>query len=422
VAGRLGEPIIHRVLKRREKRGKEDAARRGERFGRAERARPPGPLVWLHAASVGETVAVLPLIERLLERGPLVLLTTTTVTAAQIAERRLPRDAVHQYAPVDVPRAVDRFLDHWRPDLALFVESELWPTTLRAVERRGVPLAIVNARMSERSYRAWRALAPLARAMFGSIDLWLAQTPGDAERLTDLGAGRVTVCGNLKFDAPPPPADQSAVAAFRSAAAGRCVLLAASTHPGEEAAVVAAHAELAGQHRELLTIIAPRHPERGEALKAEIAAVGLRASSRSQGGKIAPDIDVYLADTIGEMGLWYRLADLAFLGGSMVPRGGQNPIEPAKLGVPVIHGPHVGNFRDVYDALAAANAVLRIGNADALAQAMRALIVAPCERERLARAALACVNRFTGALDCTLKALQPHIAALRHDHETVAGA
>ncbi len=365
---------------------------------------------------------MLPLIERLAERDFSILLTTGTVTAAQIAERRLPARAFHQYAPVDVPRAVERFLDHWRPDLALFAESELWPATLDALARRGLPLAIVNARMSERSFRSWRALAPVASTIFGRVDLWLAQSPADSERLRRLGAGRVAVCGNLKFDAPPPPADDATVARLRRAAGERCVLVAASTHPGEEGAVIAAHAEIARHGMQLLTILAPRHPERGEALQAEIAAAGLAASRRSQGGTIGPDTDVYLADTIGEMGLWYRLADIAFLGGSIVSRGGQNPIEPAKLRVPILHGRHVGNFRDVYDALAAAHAVMPVGDAAGLAAGIRALIADPGERERLASAALACVDRFTGALDCTLNALEPFLATLRYDHEAASGA
>lgn len=421
-AGTLAEPLIGRLMARREKRGKEDGARRAERFGVASRARPPGPLVWVHAASIGETAAMLPLIERLADRGPAVLLTTGTVTAAQVAERRLPASAIHQYAPVDVPRAVERFLDHWRADLVLFAESELWPTTLDAVARRGTPLAVVNARMSERSFRSWRMLAPIARSVLGRVDLWLAQSAADAGRLRSLGARRVSVCGNLKFDAPPPPADDAAVAALRRAADGRCVLVAASTHPGEEGAVIAAHAEIAREGMKLLTILAPRHPERGDALQAEIAAAGLAASRRSQGGTIGPNTDVYLADTIGEMGLWYRLADIAFLGGSMASRGGQNPIEPAKLRVPVMHGPHVGNFRDVYDALAAADAVVPIRDATGLSARLRALIGDAGERERLACAALACVERYTGALDCTLRALDAHVAGLRHGDEAAARA
>jgi 3-deoxy-D-manno-octulosonic-acid transferase len=422
VAGRLAEPLAGFLLDRRERRGKEDAARRGERFGHATRARPQGPLVWIHAASVGETMAVLPLAAGLAERRFSILLTTGTVTAAQVAEGRLPAGAIHQFAPIDTPAAVGRFLDHWHPDLVLFAESELWPTTLRMIGERGARIAVVNARMSERSFRAWRALPPLARSVLGRVGLWLARSATDADRLRALGASQVVVCGNLKFDVPPPPADDSVVASLRTQIGGRPVFMAASTHPGEEAAVIAAHKEVADGGTRLLTILAPRHPERGEALAAEVAAAGLTASRRSRADPITADTDILLADTIGEMGLWYRLADLAFLGGSIVPRGGQNPIEPAKLSVPVLHGAHVENFRDVYDALAAASAVRSVHDAASLAAAVRLLIQDRGERERLARAAFACVQRFTGAADRTLEALDPSLQRLTHDHEAAPSA
>jgi 3-deoxy-D-manno-octulosonic-acid transferase len=412
LAGRVAEPLAGALLSSREKRGKEDAARRGERFGRASQARPAGPLVWIHAASVGETVAALPLIEALRQRGPALLLTTGTVTAAGLAEQRLPAGAIHQFVPIDTPGTVGRFLDHWRPDLVLFAESELWPTTLAAVGRRGVPLAVVNARMSDRSFRAWRLMAPFTPAVLGQVSLWLAQSPADAARLTSLGAAKVSVCGNLKFDVPPPPADDLVLANLRRAIGSRAVFVAASTHPGEEAAVIRAHAEIAGEGTRLLTILAPRHPERGDTLAAEIAAAGLSCNRRSLGQSIGPDTDIYLADTIGEMGLWYRLADVALLGGSMVPRGGQNPIEPAKLRVPVLHGEHVGNFRDVYAALLASEAVTPVHDAASLAAAVRRLLADPGERERLAANAYESVARSAGALPCTIQALEPYLAEL----------
>jgi 3-deoxy-D-manno-octulosonic-acid transferase len=412
VAGRVAAPIAGAVLRLREREGKEDGARRGERFGVAGKARPAGPLVWVHAASVGETVAAVPLIDRLTGLGSAVLLTTGTVTAAEVARRRLPSGAIHQFVPIDTPTSVARFLDYWRPGLALFAESELWPTMLRSIKRRALPLAVVNARMSERSFRSWSAVAPLARAVVGRAELFLAQTLADADRLKALGARRVVVCGNLKFDAPPPPADEAAVAALRQAIGDRPVLVAASTHRGEEAAVIAAHALIAFEGARLLTILAPRHPERGDQVAAEIAAAGLSYSRRSQGEPIDASTEVYLADTIGEMGLWYRLADFAFLGGSMVPHGGQNPIEPAKLQVPILHGGHVGNFRDVYDALVAARAVVPVEDAASLAAAVTRLIAAPEESDRLTREARACVERFGGALERTLGALEPYLAKL----------
>jgi 3-deoxy-D-manno-octulosonic-acid transferase len=421
-AGRIGLPVAGAFLAWRARHGKEDASRRGERLGRAALKRPAGPLIWLHAASVGETVAAAPLIRRLRARGPTVLLTTGTVTAADVAARRLGEAMIHQFAPIDCPATVRHFLDHWRPDLALFAESELWPTTLKALGSRSLPLIVISARMSERSFRSWRAFPSLARAVVGRVELFLAQTLVDAERLRQLGAHRVDVCGNLKFDVPPPAADEAAVAQMRSAIGDRSVLVAASTHPGEEPAVIAAHAELARRGVQLVTVIAPRHPARGEEIADEIDAAGLRLRRRSLGEQIGEDTDIYLADTIGEMGLWYRLGDAAFLGGSLVPHGGQNPIEPAKLLVPVLHGTHVDNFRDVYDALTAAKAVIAVHDSTTLADAVRRLMADPVERDRMAREARACVERFTGALERTVEALQPYIETLLNEDNAATRA
>jgi 3-deoxy-D-manno-octulosonic-acid transferase len=416
-AGRVGAPVAGALLRWRERQGKEDAARRGERLGVAGLKRPGGPLVWVHASSVGETIAALPLIDRLAKRGLTILLTTVTVTAAEVAKSRLPASALHQFVPIDTPGAVDRFLDHWQPSLALFIESELWPTMLKALHSRALPLIVINARMSERSFRSWGKFAAIAHAVLGRADLFLAQTPGDAERLKSLGAARVAVSGNLKFDVPPPPSDEAALAAVRRQIEGRPTFVAASTHPGEETAIVSAHLDLKRSGTRVLTILAPRHPERGDAVASLVADAGLAFGRRLRGDRIGKETEIYLVDTIGEMGIWYRVADVAFLGGSIVSRGGQNPIEPAKLMVPILHGPHVSNFRDVYDALAAADADTSVGDATALADAVKRLIQSRAERQRLAENARACVEKFAGALDKTLAALEPYLAALSRPNE-----
>jgi 3-deoxy-D-manno-octulosonic-acid transferase len=421
-AGRAAAPAAQALLSWRERRGKEDHGRRGERLGIAKRPRPPGRLVWIHAASVGETMTALPLAERLVERNLHILLTTGTVTAAQVAGDRLPPKTIHQFAPIDTPVAVDQFLDHWRPDFVLFAESEFWPTILKALDRRAVPLVVVNARMSERSFRAWRVFPPLARAILGRVSLFVAQTDIDAARLRSLGADRVLVSGNLKFDAPAPPSDEDVVARMRAEIGNRTILVAASTHPGEEASILRAQAEVGRAGARLLTIIAPRHPERGDQLAAEIRAAGFSLRRRSRGERIDPATDVYLADTIGEMGLWYRLADIGFLGGSMVPHGGQNPIEAAKLGVPVLHGPHVANFRAVYEALGEASATREVRSEGALVEMLRLLIEDAGEREGMAKAAARCIAHFTGSLDRTLGAIEPYLAPLVQRDEAPAGA
>lgn len=410
--GRLAEPALRLVLDRRAKRGKESGERRGERLGVASAARPDGPLIWIHAASIGETMSVLPLIARFAEQGMGLLLTTGTVTSAEIAERRLTGGAIHQYVPIDTPGAVTRFLYHWQPDLAIFTESELWPTMLASLRQRGVRLVLVNGRLSQRSARRWGRVPVAARTVMSLVDLVLAQTMVDAERFRALGAPRVAVCGNLKFDAPAPPAELAELNALREQIAGCPLFLAASTHPGEEAVVLEAHALLRERLPNLLTMIAPRHPARGPEIQSAAAQAGLASALRSRGEALDRGTEVYVADTIGEMGLWYRLAGAAFLGGSIVPHGGQNPIEPAKLGVPILHGPDVGNFADVYQALADAGSIVEVTDAADLADAALRILADDELAERRAREARACVERLTGAVDRTLEALEPDLKAM----------
>jgi 3-deoxy-D-manno-octulosonic-acid transferase len=406
----LLEPVALGLLAWRWRKGKEDGARIGERRGLASRPRPCDRLAWLHGASVGETLALLPLVERLTRRGVKVLVTSGTRTSADLLARRLPPGSLHQFFPLDVPRYLRRFLDHWRPDLVLFAESELWPNALIEVRGRGIPLVMVNGRMSERSFRRWARMPDTARALLGRFSLCIAQSPRDAERLARLGAAPVAVAGNLKFDAPPPPADAHALARLTGLIAGRPVWIAASTHPGEEEAVAAVHRALAARFPDLLTIVAPRHPERGPAVAASIEATSLRAASRSAGALPERDTQVYVADTLGELGLFYRLAPLVFMGGSLVPHGGQNPIEPAKLGAAILHGPHVHNFADVYAALDQAGGALPVADAEGLAAALADLLVDAGLVRAMAQAATDAVERLTGALERTLRSIEPYLA------------
>ena len=418
-------PLAPALLAIRRRRGKEDPERLAERRGTPTQSRPAGRLVWVHAASVGETRTVLVLIDRLTGDGENVLLTTGTVTSAALAGdamvrlNRMPAAdgrpcrgrLIHQYVPLDVPAYVARFLGHWQPDLAIFAESELWPVTYRALQLADIPLVLVNARLSDRSYRRWRVFPAAARSLTGRMTLCLAQTEEDARRYRELGARRVACTGNLKLDAPAPECDPSAFRDLRAASAGRPVLLAASTHPGEEELVLAAHGALTdgpdAPVPDLITVIAPRHPERGHDIFRLAQTRNLGCALRSRGEGIDRTTAVYVADTIGEMGLWYRLATVAFLGGSLVPHGGQNPIEAAKLGAPVIHGPHVANFREIYLDMGGSGAALAIADGAGLETAVRRLLADEQARREIADRAMAWAQQSQGAAARTLAAIEP---------------
>lgn len=403
----LAEWALPLVVRHRVWRGKEDAGRSGERYGIAGCERPAGPLAWFHASSVGETNAVLPVIEALARQRPdmALLLTTVTRTSAALAAKRLPERAIHQFVPFDTPSYMGAFFDHWRPGLAILTESEIWPNLILDCGRRDIPLVMVNGRISERSYAKWQRWSSVAHPLFESFQVVLAQNAELGERFRSLGSRNVIVGGNLKMDAPPPEAPREALEALKSATQGRPVVLAASTHPGEEQVAADAHRILAGDHPRLLTIIAPRHPHRGCEVEDLMRASGLRTAMRSRGDRIAETTDVYIADTIGELGLFYALCPLAFIGGSLVPRGGQNPVEAIKHGAVVLRGPNVENFRDAYDALHAQGGCVEVSSAEEFAA--RAGLLLDDEKARLTMLenGKRAVASMGGALDITLRAL-----------------
>lgn len=408
LAGRAAVPLLPLALAWRARRGKEDRARLGERFGRASLTRPAGRIAWIHAASVGETNAILPLVEKMTEAGIGVVFTSVTLTSAKIAGPRLPVGAVHQFAPIDAPPLIGRFLDHWRPEFALFVESELWPTTIVRLAASGTPQILVNARLSERSFRGWQRAGGVARSVFARIPLCLAQSAQDAGRYEALGAPRVVVTGNLKFDAPAPNVDTEALAEFQKAAIDRTVWVAASTHDGEETIAAEAHRLLNDRFSSLLTIVVPRHPERGDAIREELIGLGLQVVQRSRGETIEPTTEVYVADTLGELGLFYSAAPIAFLGGSLVPHGGQNPIEPARLSCAVLHGPHVHNFSDIYAAIDDVGRLPPIVDAESLATTLAQLLNDSGGTRRRAEEVGEALKPFCGALAATIAALKPY--------------
>src|SRR5437660_2335165 len=408
----LATPMSRLVLASRLKRGKEHPQRLGERRGEAKIARPSGPLIWAHGASVGEMLAVIPLVEGLRARNFNVLVTSGTVTSARLAERRLPPGAIHQFIPLDAPRYTARFLEHWQPNLALLAESDLWPNLIVSCAERGIPLILVNGRLSERSFTRWRYLPHTIGALLSRFDLCLAQSEPDAERYSELGAPRVSMTGNLKLDVPAPPVDAGKLTAIRAVVRQRPVIAAASTHPGEEAVIIDAHRRLKQTFPGLLTIIAPRHPERGSGVVEIATAAGLNAVARSRG--LLPDrgTDVYVADTIGELGLIYRLAPIVFMGGSLVRHGGQNPIEAAKLGAAILHGPHVWNFTEIYHALDEAHGAEQISDVNKLTVRFGAWLTDAPARKAASEAALSTVVVLGGALDRTLAAIEPYLMQL----------
>jgi 3-deoxy-D-manno-octulosonic-acid transferase len=406
-------PLAPALIKRRLKLGKEDPARVGERRGMSADVRPHGPLVWIHGASVGEVLAAAALIERLRELNLRILLTSGTVTSAAIVAKRFPPDVIHQYVPYDSPRYVTRFLDHWRPSLALFIESDLWPNLILASAARRLPMVLINGRMSHRSFPRWRRMSSTIEALLGRFDVCLAQSALDAERFATLGSRNVVTTGNLKLDVPAPPADPAKLERLMSVTRGRPVVVAASTHPGEEEQLVQAHRTLAGFFPSLLTIIVPRHPDRGEAIADLVAASGLHGALRSREELPIAATDIYVADTMGELGLFYRLAPIVFMGGSLVEHGGQNPIEAVKLGASIVHGPHVFNFTDVYEALDAAGGARRADTQDALVKQLGQLLANPDAREASLAASERVVEQLGGALERTLSALEPYLLQLR---------
>ncbi|HEY5379400.1 MAG TPA: 3-deoxy-D-manno-octulosonic acid transferase [Pseudolabrys sp.] len=406
-------PLTPLLLARRLRRGKEHRLRMPERRGISVMARPPGQLIWLHGASVGELISVLPLIERIRAREINVLVTSGTVTSGGLAEQRLPRDVIHQFVPLDVPMYVRRFLDHWQPDLALFAESDLWPNIIIESARRGVPMILVNGRLSDNSFRRWRYLPVTISNLLARLDLCLARTPADARRLSELGATHVVTTGDLKLDVPAPPADRGKLADLNAAIGGRPVIAAASTHAGEETAVIDAHRRLRASFPSLLTIIVPRHPERGVGVESIARAAGLKTKLRTRRELPDATTDIYVADTVGELGIIYRLSPIVFVGGSLVKRGGQNPIEPAKLGAAILHGPHVWNFTEIYTALDQAHGAETITDASKLTAAFGSLLSQGEARARVANAARTTVDALSGALDRTLQSLDPYLMQLR---------
>lgn len=371
---RLVGPIARLILSRRKARGREDPDRIGERLGRPGRARPEGALVWVHCASVGEATSALPLIEAMQAQNPAahILMTTGTVTSARRMADVLPDRVIHQYVPVDTASAVSAFLGHWRPDLAIWIESELWPCLIIQTHRQGIPMALVNTRLSQRSHARWRRVPGMARALLDAFDLVLAQDAETVDRLGDLG--RVArFAGNLKAAISVPKHDPDELRQIKTDLGARPVWLAASTHPGEEEVIAAAHRLILDREPDALLILAPRHPERAGDVATILHDQGLAFTHRS-GGSTPAAHAVWLADTMGEMGLWYHLAPVTFVAGTLTDRGGHTPFEPALCGSAVLHGPDTRNFAPAFQALGRTGGAVAVETAPAIADAVVGLL------------------------------------------------
>lgn len=410
--GAVAYPFIGGYIGWRATKGKEEKGRKRERYGYANLPRPNGPIVWVHAASVGEANAVIPLVRHVREQGVAVILTTGTVTSAKIVVERLGDEVIHQYVPLDLKPAIARFLNHWKPDLAVIAESEIWPMTILELGARRIPQVLVNGRLSDRSFKAWKKRIFLAEALMENLAHVVAQSELDAERFLALGARPVTVSGNLKVDTPILHVEHAELDPIKTSITGRPTWCAISTHDGEEAIVADCHIKLKEKYPNLLTVIVPRHPDRAEGVEKSLIAAGLNVVCRSSSEMITPDTDILLGDTIGEMGLYLRLSPIAFVGKSLTSTGGQNPLEPAALGAAVISGRSVQNFRVSYQLLVDANAACLISGAETLHKTVAYLLARPGLAERMGHAGQETVASMGGALDTTIEALDRYLQPL----------
>lgn len=367
---RRADRHVERRLRSRLLMGKEDPERLEERLGISLAERPTGNLIWFHAASVGESLSLVELIKRISSSQPdyNFLITTGTITSAKLILSRLPSNAVHQYIPVDTPKAVEKFLDRWRPSLAIWTESEFWPNLISFTSARDIPMILINARISEKSYRRWRFFKKSLKNLIEKFNYSLIQDQKTVKYFSKIGisSNNFELTGTLKEGSAALPHSETEQVEISKQILNRPVWLAASTHEGEEKLIAAAHRHASKASQGLLLIIVPRHPERGLEIASILAKENFKICLRSKKDKISSDTQIYIADTLGELGLWYRIAPVSFVGGSFVPIGGHNPFEPAALGSAILHGPYVENFKEIYNRLNVAGAAVKIEEASEL--------------------------------------------------------
>ncbi|MGB4106972.1 MAG: 3-deoxy-D-manno-octulosonic acid transferase [Alphaproteobacteria bacterium] len=413
VSGASG-PLFRALLSARARDGKEAPAHMGERLGKASLERPAAPVVWIHAASVGESQSALILVERLIALIPAarILMTTGTVSSAGMIRKKLPEGAIHQFYPVDHPAWVKEFLDHWRPDLVLWMESELWPNMLTDIARRGIPAILVNARLSEKSFARWSWIRGTAKEILGAFSLILSQSEKEAERFRALRAKNVHATGNIKYSARPLPFDDNDLKTITGAIGQRPVWLYASSHKGEEALACRVHQKLKAQFPELLTIIVPRHPERRDEIAETCRQAGLSFLLRGA-AKTPPayETDIYIADTFGELGLFYRLAPLACIGRSFSDDGGggHNPIEAAQLNCAVLYGPHVQFQQTLFEDLSNSGGALGVTDERELGNIISSLLSDPQKMTAMQQRGLEFARSQSKIVDATIELISPYL-------------
>jgi 3-deoxy-D-manno-octulosonic-acid transferase len=394
-----------------------DSARVGERFGRASIKRPKGKVFWFNAASVGESNSVVPVIERILKLYPdvSVLVTTTTLTAAGNMAKRLDGvRAFHQFLPVDRRAYVDRFFDYWKPSIGFFVDSDFWPNLILSAQKRKIPLVLLNGRVSNKSFKQWKRHLDVSKKLLSGFIYGFGKSEEDRAKLETMGIG-VTVCvGNLKYGVPPLAADKAGLEKIKNAIGKRPVWVASSTHAGEEELVLEANALVRRIMPDALLIIAPRHPARGPEIKALAVSQGLNVAMRSDGEKIGPDTEVYIANTMGELGLFYSAAEVVFVGGSLLPHlAGHNPMEPARLRDAVLSGRHVSSFAETYEILIKDDAVVMVADAVALGEKVASLLKNDDMRRGYIERAYKVAEREASVLERTMDKLQPILDSIR---------
>ena len=405
----LAYPFVWVLLRLRERQGKELKERLNERKGRYSLPRPQGKLIWVHGASVGECLSTLPLIEKLVQSGVQVVVTSGTVTSAQLMEKRLPKGAFHQFIPVDLPTYAAGCIKHFHPDAGLFIESDFWPNILRAAHKANVPLILLNGRISDRSFARWQKAIWFIRAMLSLFVLAFGQTQEDARRLAVLGAKNTVCVGNLKFAALPPPVKEQDLTAALESIGRRPVWVAGSTHDDEEVQAAQVHLQLKKTYPELLTIIVPRHPNRAQDIETKIKELGLSVHLRSRQEDM--NSDVYIGDTIGEMGLFYQLSPLIFVGGSLVPFGGQNMLEPMKFGACTFVGPYAFNFKEIVARADQEKALILVKDKEDLAAKLDFYLKDVPARDKVSQRAVALATSETAVLERVYSHLYPWVHA-----------